>query len=201
MIITFNELRTVMPQAPLVYVDPLNAALEEFSIDNPDRLAAFLANVAVESQQLCRTVENLNYSVARLMAVWPTRFRNPAEALPFSMQPQKLANFVYAGRNGNGNMQSGDGWLFRGMGSAQITGRATHEACATYFQIPLDQLGDWLQQPEGACRSAGWYWYSRALGHLADAGQFSMIVRRWSGALDSLDQRTPFWNRAKTVLA
>lgn len=34
-----------------------------------------------------------------------------------------IANIVYAGRNGNGNIESGDGWRFRGKGIIQVTGK------------------------------------------------------------------------------
>lgn len=34
-----------------------------------------------------------------------------------------IANIAYAGRNGNGNIESGDGWRFRGKGIIQVTGR------------------------------------------------------------------------------
>ena len=36
-----------------------------------------------------------------------------------------IANIAYAGRNGNGNIESGDGWRFRGKGIIQVTGRET----------------------------------------------------------------------------
>ena len=34
-----------------------------------------------------------------------------------------IANIAYAGRNGNGNIESGDGWRFRGKGIIQVTGK------------------------------------------------------------------------------
>ena len=49
--ITLDDLKAIMPLAP-DYVDPLNAAMSEFQIDNPRREAAFLAQIAHESGQL-----------------------------------------------------------------------------------------------------------------------------------------------------
>lgn len=69
--------------------------------------------------------ENLNYTTsARIRSVWPTRFRTTAEAAPYVRAPQKLANFVYGGRMGNG--LANDGWDFRGRGYVQITGRSNY---------------------------------------------------------------------------
>ena len=53
--ITSEELVAIMPYARKraeVYIEPLNAAMREFGIDNPLRVAAFLAQVAHESGEL-----------------------------------------------------------------------------------------------------------------------------------------------------
>ncbi|MRN47655.1 chitinase [Brucella sp. 10RB9212] len=65
--------------------------------------------------------ENLNYtSAARIRQVWPSRFASVAAAQPYVRDPQALANKVYgAGAN--------DGWLYRGRGLVQITGRDNYK--------------------------------------------------------------------------
>ena len=204
MLITLTELRAVMPQSGAfaqTYLEPLNEALAEFDIDNPDRIAAFVANIAVESQELRKVEENMNYSMARLMVVWPTRFRTAAEALPYARNPEKLANKVYANRLGNGDEASGDGWRHRGAGLIQLTGRELHAACGAHFRVPLADVGHWLRQPEGAARSAAWFWWTKGLSTLADAGNFAMVARRIVGDLRSLPERAEYWERAKVVFA
>lgn len=67
--------------------------------------------------------ENLNYtSAARIKQTWPLRFTTIAEAQPYVSQPQKLANKVYGGRLGNTGPN--DGWIYRGDGLPQLTGKA-----------------------------------------------------------------------------
>lgn len=53
--ITIEQLRQAMPHArgkAVLYADALNDACEEFDIDTPQRQAAFLAQLAVESGEL-----------------------------------------------------------------------------------------------------------------------------------------------------
>lgn len=88
-------------------------------------LAAILAEAHHETGGQFQPVsENLNYSAKRLTEVWPSRFPTLAAAAPYANNPQRLANKVYGGRLGN--VDPGDGWLFRGRGLAQITGRENY---------------------------------------------------------------------------
>jgi putative chitinase len=85
-------------------------------------LAAILAEVYHETGgQMQPVEENLNYSAKRLTQVWPGRFPTIDSAKPYANNPQRLANKVYGGRMGNTGPN--DGWLFRGRGLPQITGR------------------------------------------------------------------------------
>lgn len=88
-------------------------------------LAAILAEAYHETGGAMQPVsENLNYSAKRLTEVWPSRFPTLAAAQPYANNPRKLANRVYGGRLGNAGPD--DGWLYRGRGLAQITGKANY---------------------------------------------------------------------------
>ncbi len=88
-------------------------------------LAAVLAEANHETGGTMQPLEeNLNYSAKRLTQVWPARFPTLAAAAPFANNPRKLANKVYGGRLGNTGPD--DGWLYRGRGLAQITGKANY---------------------------------------------------------------------------
>lgn len=184
-----------------LYVEPLNDAADEFDIDNPDRLSAFLATIAVESRELTRTSENLNYSSAAHIAdVWPARFPSATHAAPYVNQPEMLANVVYANRMGNGPVESGDGWRYRGAGLIQITLKDNHRACAQHFRMDLETVGNWMRTPIGAARSAGFYWWRNALNPLADQGQFATLTRKVNRASEGMTQRLEFYGRARKVL-
>lgn len=201
--LTRSELAAIMPNSgasAALYVEPLNDSADEFDIDNPDRLAAWLATIAVESRELTRTSELLHYSSAgRIADVWPARF-TASSAAPYVGQPEKLANAVYANRMGNGPIESGDGWRHRGVGGMMITGRDNHKAAAAHFKMALDEFPNWARTPVGAMRSAGWYWWTRALNVLADQGQFRLICRKVQGGNLGLSQRLAYHERARSIL-
>ena len=88
-------------------------------------LAAILAESYHETDGTMQPVEeNLNYSAKRMTQVWPSRFPTIASAQPYAGNPRALANKVYGGRLGNTGPN--DGWVFRGRGLSQITGRANY---------------------------------------------------------------------------
>lgn len=86
-----------------------------------DEKLYFLANVFHECAYLTRLEENLNYtSTKRLKQVFPSFFKDKDENFisQFLRQPEKLANFVYGGRFGNGK---DEGYKYRGRGLLMLT--------------------------------------------------------------------------------
>ena len=112
-------------------VDSIDAILAESDarkISN-EWLAYILATAQGESGMDYSRRENMNYSKERLieMAADPSyrrwRDRINGRFSEYARQPKKLANLVYHSILGNGDEASGDGWIYRGWGLPQITGR------------------------------------------------------------------------------
>jgi putative chitinase len=159
------------------YLPHINKALDEFKIGSTRAVAHFLAEMSVETNSLSRMAENLMYTTPeRLMAVWPSRFRTRDMTLPYVRNPEALANFVYAGRMGNGTPESGDGWRYRGSGGFQITGKKNQLLAADYFGIQPAKIGDWLRSPEGAMRSAGWFFATSGALVQAELGKMDKVA-------------------------
>lgn len=222
-----DHLLVIMPQAKsrvAICLDPLNAAMAEFDINTPARQAAFLAQVGHESAQLSTAEENLFYSADGLANTWPARYGRKVQgnyvlsqkkrilpnelALALQRKPEAIANNVYANRMGNGPEESGDGWRHRGAGWIQLTGKENQLAAALYFDIPLEKIGDWLRTPEGAARSAAWFWKVNGCNAYADRGDFDGVsdlvnrgrkTARIGDAIGYAD-RLALYNKAREVM-
>ena len=177
---------------------PLNQVFVKYEIDTPKRQAAFIGQCSYESANFTNLQENLNYSAQRLMQVWPSRFPYIIAAEPYAHNPEKLANFVYAGRMGN--LEDGDGYTYRGRGLIQITGREMYAKCGNALGIDLIDNPDLLLTPEYATLSAAWFWNKHGLNTLADVQEYGTMTRRINGGITGLDDRIVKITKALEVL-
>lgn len=198
-----SQLKAIMPMVidTTAWSDAVSIAADQFGINTPQRLAAFLAQIGYESVQFTRRRENLSYSVRALRNTWPGRFPTDDSAMPYARNPEKLANLVYANRLGNGDVASGDGWKYRGGGLIQLTGRANYRAAGEGLGLPLEDQPQRVEQPIVAARTAGWFWQTHGCNELADAGEFEKITETINGpAKLGQDARVLLWLKAKQVL-
>ena len=158
-----KQLALAMPtlRGARVWLSMLNEAMERFEIDSSARIAAFLAQIAQESNECRNLEEDLRYPVAVLMRMWPRRFPTAAMAQPYECNPEKLANLVYANRWGNGPTESCDGYRFRGRGLIRITGRAHYASAGAALGLDLESQPESLLEPRNAAMSAVWFWKTR----------------------------------------
>lgn len=180
MILTAAQLRDCC-QCSLVraaaWLPHINETLRVYQVSTPVRVAAFLAQISHESARLLHASE-----------IWgPT----PAQVR-------------YEVRTDLGNTQPGDGSRYRGRGLIQTTGRANYRATtaglrqhgAPDFEVQPVMLSN----PRWAALSAGWYWHSRGLNALADAGQFDAITKKINGGNNGEADRRELHRLARRTL-
>ena len=168
-----------------VWLDPISVALMRADATTPNRMCAFLGQAVGEcGPALTETAEDLYYVTAQRAAdIFKTAFHGDASlAAPYMRNPEKLANRVYANRQGNGDEASGDGWRYRGGGLFQLTGRAEYEPYAKDRNMTVEAAAAYVRTPAGAADSAAWYWAKNGCGVLADAWRLSAITRLINGA-------------------
>ncbi|WP_321944629.1 glycoside hydrolase family 19 protein [Burkholderia cenocepacia] len=189
---------------------PVQAACDRFSISASKlRLAAFLAQIGHESAGLSQFAESFNYSIAGLRATFSrmtpslasTLGRQPgAPPLPLATQ-QKIANIVYAGKMGNGDAASGDGWSYRGSGMLQLTFHDNFEAFGAACGIDAVGNPDLVRtDPATAALAASWFWFANGCNTLADAQSFDSITRRVNKAMAGKDHRDALYKAARSAL-
>ena len=181
MSITQQQLQQILPNAGQtagVFVPVLNTAMVRFQIIGTKRVAAFIAQIGHESGQ----------------------FRYVRE-LGSDQYLSKYDTGSLAKRLGNTPEADGDGQKYRGRGLIQITGRANYIACGEALALDLINHPELLEKPQHACMSAAWFWASRGLNTLADAGQFDKITLRINGGQNGAADRQALYARALKVLA
>jgi putative chitinase len=163
--------------------------LPQYEINTESRVAAFLAQCGHESVDFTILKENLNYSAQSLTKVWPKRFPTLTEAQPYHRKPEKIANKVYANRMSNGDEASGEGWLYRGRGAIQLTGKYNYSKFAADIQMTLEKTVSYIETLEGAIESACWFWSKNNLNVLADKKDVKTMTKRINGGNIGLEER------------
>lgn len=192
--VTLELLKAMCPKTkPSIlegYVEPLNTVAEYYEMtQNPVRLAGFLSQVAHESGGFNFTIENLNYSADGLRKIFGKYFPSDEIARQYARQPEKIANRVYANRMKNGNEASGDGFKFRGRGLIQLTGRDNYTRFAEALDMDIDSTIKYLETPNGAVASAGWFWDNNKLNDICDKNDFVLLTKRINGGTIGLEDR------------
>lgn len=200
--ITAEQLALGMPRcpSPAAWADALNVAMDRFLINTSNRVAEFLGQVAVESSELTRLDECVNYRAERLVVVWPTRFPTLADAAPYAGNPHKLADHVYANRGGNGDEASGDGYRYRGRGPIMITFYDGYAHLQKVLQMPFLNCPDMLCTKGPGALAAALFWSDNKLNALADAEDTATITRKVNGGKTALAEREKYFARFKQIL-
>ena len=151
--------------APANVADAIANAVTLYGIKN---VPEFIGQMVVESKDFTAVVEDMNYSAQRMAEVWPARYAVDRKAVPKRPNSKALrlaaagaraiANDVYGGRMGN--TAPNDGWLFRGQGYKQLTGKdnVRRYSLDTYGDDRVLQDPTMLQRLPDSVNSGGWFW-------------------------------------------
>jgi putative chitinase len=182
--ITTETIRKFAPSTkiPEVHAQALEAARRNSSVNTARRLCHFMGQIFVETGGLAHMIENLNYkNPQRLDAIFKSvRGIDDAKAL-IARGQVAIGNRVYANRLGNGNEASGDGFLYRGSGYKQLTGRANYRDIGRIVGIDLERNPELARKPAEAAKVAFAFWDTRGCSALADAGDLDEITKRING--------------------
>ena len=187
------------------WYEALVAIMPKYEINTKRRVAHFLSQCAHESNNFRSLQENLNYSEKALNAVFGRYFgaapkRNAAE---YARNPEMIANYVYQDefrKYKMGNVKEGDGWLFRGRGLKQLTGRENYTRFGASINISAEEAAVYVATPKGAVESACWFWNANKLNTIADTDDVVKMTKKINGGNIGLADRQTRYSKAMTVL-
>ena len=124
-----------------------------------------MAQVTHESNGLNRLEESFRYTRNISQIPVQSAWREGPEALESARlqalqgRPERLAELMYGGRNGND--APGDGWRYHGRGYIQLTGKENYRAAGEALDLDLVKHPELAADPQNVSRIAVWYWENR----------------------------------------
>ena len=202
-----NYVKAIMPHMPSKYVHPLDVAMRRYHINTPKRIAGFLSQIAVESNQLRHTHE-----------LWTAKkdFKLSGVNKPkFTAKNEKEYFEHWYGKRpkGLGNKTEEDGYTYRGRGAIQVTGKANYESIGKAIGKPLKEHPELLEtDPEVDMLASAYYFSVHArLLPVADkvesSDEFSVFVTNLhltqgvNGGINSLSERLRYYKKALHALS
>ena len=200
-------------KSPENVVAILNKFFVSYNVNSLNRISAFLAEAGIESGGFTTFAENLNYKAVRLCEVfehyfsWDTKVVQGvtvtvpgALALVCAMNPEKIANIVYASRMGNGDTTSGDGYRYRGRGAFQTTGKNNYTAFGKSIKKSPEDTATYMETLDGAIESAFYYWCKNNLNTYADKDDIDDVSHIINGGTIGLNERHGLYIKIQTIL-
>lgn len=193
------QLQRIYTQTPKSVMDvmfePLRASYTDADISNPWRASMYIAQLGVESLELTRMEENLNYSAEGLLKFFPTHF-DQTSAQAYARNPAKIANHVYANRLGNGDELGGDGWRYRGRGGIDLTGARNYGLAGKALNLDLLGHPELASSPKYAFKVAAWFWRTNNLNAFADRSDLNGATKQINGGLNDIEMRKKYYDLA-----
>jgi putative chitinase len=108
---------------------------------------------------------------------------------------------AYEGRKDLGNVNPGDGVLFKGRGLIQLTGRANYAQVGT--KLGLDLVGNpaSVNTPITYLLVACVFWQGKNINQPADADDVITVTHLVNGGQNGIDSRKAYLAKAKALLA
>jgi putative chitinase len=177
-VITPSLLQQLVPSLPADRAATIAAGLQAAAgpggITTPDRVAAFVAQLAHESQGFLYSTE-----------LWgPT-----------------AAQLGYEGRRDLGNTQPGDGYRYLGRSWLMMTGRYNYRMFGHEIGVDLENHPERAADPDVAGLLAVAFWNDRHLNDAADQGNFKYITYRVNGGYTGYEDRLRYYRLAQAYLS
>ena len=175
----------------------LKAAMKYYKM-TPERAAHFFGQTAHETGNFQLFTENLNYSAKGLLATFKKYF-TAGLAEKYARQPHKIGSRVYANRMGNGNEASMEGFMFRGRGALQTTGKNNYKEFSDSIGKPEIMTKPELVATNYAFEAAIFFFNKNKLWPICDKGvndkTILALTKKINGGTNGLEDRVSLTKR------
>jgi hypothetical protein len=100
---------------------------------------------------------------------------------------------------GNGDVESGEGYLYRGRGLIQLTGKTNYRRFSNWIEEDVVAAPD-LVAGSFAVHSAVFYWTVHNINALADIDDIRQVTKKINGGYNGLPDRVQLLDRAKQIV-
>jgi putative chitinase len=207
-----NTVERVAPTAHNNYLEAIRRGAQLFNdhlITTPLRMAHFLAQALHETGGFRILRENMNYSAKRMLQIFGVGHHSAAvtaaEAAALANRPESIAERVYGLGNPRkaralGNTTPGDGFLYRGNGVLQTTGRGNHKRMGDACGVDFEGDPGLVTHPDHALKPALIEWTQNNLNAFADKNDIRTITRKINGGFNGLPEREAWFDKAWLLL-
>ena len=182
----------VSPSIARVIWADLAFACNQFEINSVTQQAAFIAQAMHESRGFSHLEESLWYTTPQRITQAFARLRASDHnvLLALCRNPKGLARAAYSRINGNGGLETEDGWTYRGGGPFQLTGRGNYKACGQALDRPFETQPELIRRTgQDAALSAAWFWHSRGCNTIMATDSFDSVTKMINGGMSGAAER------------
>jgi len=219
--VTSDNLSKIAPTIKADGIDIIANALDKicplYGISTPDIFHEFIANVLHESNEFTTMEENLNYKTQALIDLFSRSRISIEDANKYGRNAAhpadkvEIANHIYGGQWGKvnlGNTKPMDGWIFRGSGAIQATGRNNIAKFTQYYNhkfnmlyTPEDMANLLRTDIEISIHSACWFFsIAKKLIQAAIDDNMNEIVKKINGGHNGINERNRYYELAKKYI-
>lgn len=183
------------------YAVALEASRRAGEIVGGLRVAHYLAQIGHETAGFHALEENLHYTKPDVLdRIFSAVHGSDDAATLIADGAEAIGNRVYAGRMGNGDEDSGDGFRYRGRGFLMITGRTRYAEVQQDSGLPLVGNPELLGEAKTAAQAAAAYWLKNNINAAADRDDIDTVTLLVNGpARQGLDDRRRWLAAARTI--
>lgn len=144
-----------------------------YEINTRPRMAAFLASCFVMSSGFRRKVERYSFTADRLY-----KECHKVDSLALARRlmrngEKEIANYLFSFENGNGGIDSNDGWMYRARSPLQFRGRTTYELIHKTSGIDCVNCPEIIEEDENSIIAAMVHWQHEGYNELSDKIKFA----------------------------